>query len=237
MQKKEIKARINGGNIKLGNMGTFSKLMGDDVYNSKYGDVKGSCGNHCAGCKAACYVRKSYRYPSVIDGHARNTIAIREDIHRAFTDLDGQLSRKRRPFDIVRIHQSGEIETALEMILWVKLAKKHPETVFYTYTKNIDALKAAITYYDNGAAWPENLTVNVSIWHEYGLKDFESLKQYSFIKAFVYDDGYNYKAAGLDIQTYCKAYDKAGKMDHSITCDKCRKCIKSGFKVIASYDH
>lgn len=94
-----------------------------------------------------------------------------------------------------------------------------------------------INTFDNGKTMPENITVNVSIWHEYGLKEYQELKGYSFIKAFIYDDGFNYAVHGLKIETYCTAYDNAGKLNHDITCNKCMKCIKSPFKTIGCYDH
>lgn len=87
------------GNIKLGaSMGTFSKLYSDREFNTQYGTVKGTCGGHCEGCRNACYVAKSYRYGSVINGHARNTLAFRSDLEGSFEAIDRQLTRKRKPF-------------------------------------------------------------------------------------------------------------------------------------------
>ena len=232
-----FKAKLCDGNIKLGNMATFSKLMGDDDYITPVGIVKGSCGKHCAGCKHACYVKKSYRYPSVVLGHARNTLAMRLDIDQAFNDIDKQLSRKRHPFAVVRVHQSGEIESPLELLKWVLLARKHPESVFYTYTKNFNAVYALISSIRNGFEMPDNFIINLSVWHEYGMKEYEDLKEYSFIKAFVYMDGFDYESNGLNIQTTCTAYDNDGKLNHAITCDKCKKCFGKTFKVIGCLDH
>ena len=231
-----IKARIaSNGNIKLGRtMGTFSKLYGNADYSSKYGTVCGTCGDYCKGCFKSCYVGKSYRYPTVVDGHARNTIAFREDLGGAFETINKQLDRKRKPFDTVRINQSGEIESTVELLMWIATAARHPETRFYLYTKNFDALKAVI---NSAVIVPDNFTVNISIWHEYGIEEFKAWQEIPWIKTFVYDDGFDYKAYGIEIQTYCKAYDKNGKMDHAITCDKCRKCFNSKFKIIGCYDH
>ena len=232
--KKEAVARLAGGNIKLGNMATFSKLYGDMTHHSKkWGDVVGSCGGHCAGCKNACYVRRSYRYPSVVDGHARNTLAFRENIVKAFSDIDGQLSRKRTPFDVVRINQSGEIETAFELLLWVRLAQKHPETRFYVYTKNYEAV---YTLASGAEIVPDNFTILISVWHEYGLKEYRLFENLPYIKAFAYMDGYDYEEAGLHIETTCKAYE-GGKLNHAITCDKCKKCFAGRARVIGCHDH
>lgn len=230
----QLKARLTGGNIKLGNMATFNKLYGDSEYNTPYGVVNGSCGKHCNGCKLSCYVRKSYRYPSVVKGHARNTQALRNDLQKAFSDIDNQLSHKRNPWDVVRIHQSGEIETATELLNWLLIARKHPESRFYLYTKNFDAVKTAI---NSDFEIPNNITILLSIWHEYGIKEYNALKDYPFIKAFAYCDGFDYSAHGIQINTMCNAYDDNGKLNHELTCDKCKKCFNSPFKVIGCNDH
>lgn len=238
----ELKARISGnGNIKLGKtMGSFSKLYGDLTHETKYGPVVGTCGKHCEACKNEkggfnCYVPKSYRYPSVVNGHARNTIAFREDLNKAFNDIDGQLTRKRYPFDVIRINQSGEIETAMELLKWILLARKHTESNFYLYTKNFEAVRTAV---NSEIEIPENITILISLWHEYGIKEFKEFEKYPFIKAFAYDDmTFNYKEHGINIETYCHAYDENGKLDHRITCDKCKKCFNKTTKTIGCYAH
>ena len=237
----QIRAKFNKrGNIKLGHkMWTFSKLYGAKKYATKYGKIEGTCGHHCAGCEGACYVKSSYRYPSVVDGHARNTLAFRNDLTQAFSDLQNQIDRARNKPELIRIDQSGEIESPIELLNWVLMAKRNPAQKFYTYTKNFEALRMVIHTFEDGATMPQNITINISIWHEYGLKEYlEEFKQFSFIKAFVYDDrAFNYAAHGLTIGTYCAAYDEHGNMNHAITCELCRKCIDRKCAVIGCYDH
>ena len=235
MSNNAIYARIaNNGNIKLGShMGTFSKLYSDAVFDTKYGPVTGTCGGHCEGCKNKCYVKASYRYDSVINCHARNTLAFRNNILEAFEQIWRQLERKRKPYETVRINQSGEIETFNEFTLWIETAIRHPETNFYLYTKNYDVIRDAVKY---RVDVPENFTVLISIWHEYGIKEYFEFKHLAWIKAFVYMDGFNYSAYGLDIETTCKAYEN-GKLNHDITCERCQKCINSQFKVIGCNEH
>lgn len=224
-----IKARFTGGNIKLGNMATFSKLKGDEDFNTCYGTIKGTCGGFCAGCTGACYVNKSYRYPSVIKGHARNTAAFRIDIDKAFYDLDMQLTRKRRPFEIIRINQSGELESRTEFLKWCELATRHTESIFYIYTK-------AYKYVDDLIdIMPRNLFLNISIWHEQGIEFYRKHKNAPQVKAFIYLDGYEYPE-DIKPQTTCKAYEH-GKLNHDITCDKCRKCFNKNTKLIGCNEH
>lgn len=226
------------GNIKLGgNVWTFSKLFGDFNYtiedDNGMHEIIGSCGHYCNGCKKACYVKSSYRYPSVVKCHTENTMAFREDIGGAFNDLYNQISNARNKPDLIRINQSGEIESHNGFILWCSLAMCFPYVKFWVYTKAFDLVKASIPYL------PENLTVNFSIWHEYGLEEYIEAKNFKGVNAFAYVDKdftiERYQAEGLAIQTTCKAYEN-GKLNHSITCHKCGKCFHSGL-VIGCNEH
>ena len=236
IKRNMIQARFfKKGNRKLGyDMWSFSKLKGDDYYNTCYGCIKGSCGIYCKGCDKTCYVNKSYNiYPSVIKGHARNTLAFRMDIEKAFTDLNGFIDRAKKKPDFIRINQSGEIESTSELKGWIYSAIMHKTIKYYLYTKNFDVLRSVL----NTDVLPDNITILVSVWHEYGIKEYNEFKHLKNIKAFVYDDGFDYKAYGLNIETYCHAYDKNGKLNHDVTCDVCRKCIDRTCKVIGCYEH
>lgn len=228
------------GNIKLGNMWTFSKLFGNqDHYVKKLGIfIKGTCGKYCAGCKEKCYVKASYRYGSVIYGHAVNTVAMRENMIGLFSEFDRQLKAARKKPETVRINQSGEIESRQEFAYWCDLASSYNYVKFYLYTKAFDlVLPEILERYANGTL-PENITILCSVWHEYGIKEYETVKHIPNVKAFVYCDGYDYTADGLAINTICMAY-KNGKLDHNITCDKCRKCFNraANSKVIGCNEH
>ena len=252
-----MKAKFTGnGNTKLGRkMGVWSVLMGDDEYFiPELGlTVRGTCGGHCAACKHDCYVRKSYmRYTaratgkcSVKLGHARNTIALRENLEQCFADLNGQLNRKRVPFDQIRLNQSGEIENAEQFDMWCRLAASHPETEFYVYTKDYEIVVPALL----SGKVPNNFTVLISVWHEIGIAEFLKVAHLENVKAFVYVDhnkdvvnGWtvaDYRERGLEITTLCNAYDIHGKMDHNITCDRCTKCFNrvAKCKVVGCFAH
>lgn len=243
---------VSGGNIKLGEtIGTWSTLFGDKVYDTPFGKVKGTCGEHCKYCgvsingkQPSCYVRKSYRYGSVIQRHAANTIAIRTDVKKCFEDLHGQLTRKRKKFVYVRIDQSGELETTEQFKGWEWLSDNHQETTFYIYTKAYEIVVPELL----AGNVPDNLVVLISIWHEQGIEAYNKVKHLTNVKAFVYmdknknADGWwyeEYAAHGVEIQTICKAYDEKGKMNHNITCDKCKKCIacRKNTKIVGCFDH
>lgn len=230
---------VGGGNIKLGDnplFGSWSTMKGGDDevrYVKKYGgSCSGTCGDCAKHCSSSCYVNHSYRYGSVIQRHAVNTTYIKENLDLTFKILDDQLTRKKDKFQIIRINQSGELTGYKELKLWIKLALKHPETKFYVYTKNYKAVKKIV---DSSMEVPDTFTILISIWHKQGVKEFDKWKHLSYVKAFVYDDGTMF----IKPQTYCKAYDENGKLDHNVSCEKCRKCFNrnNNHKIIACKSH
>lgn len=245
-----------GGNTKLGKtMGTFSKLKGDKDYYVPELDVivRGSCGKFCVGCERVCYVGKSYiRHTnretgecSVILGHAINTLAFYNDIDKAFNDMNEQLKRKRKKFVYVRIDQSGELISAYEYKKWAWLSEQHPETTFYVYSKAFEYMTECLLSGDV----PSNMITLYSVWHECGIEEYKAVAHLPNVKAYVYMDknkdpkngwGFEeYAEMGLIIQTMCTAYDLKGKMNHDITCEKCKKCMNHllNCKVIGCWSH
>lgn len=234
------------GNIKLGTeIATWSTLKGNTEYFiPELGIyVIGTCGKYCEFCKDDCYVEKSYRrYTaretgrcSVKLGHARNTIALRQNAWKVYQDLHDQIARARKPFYIVRLDQSGEIENDEQLAVFCKLAEDFPEVKWYIYTKAFEIVIPALL---EGKV-PENLTVLISVWHECGIAEYNMVKHLPNVKAFVVVDGFDYEALGLHIQTMCMAYDIKGKMNHEVTCFRCEKCFNRllSCKVIGCYKH
>lgn len=254
LQSAVVDARWNfDGNIKVGNIATWSTLPSDMTFVSEhYGEVKGTCTGCCEHCgrskdgkRPACYVFKSHRYPSVVDSQARNTLSIRNNPDRAFTQLSLSLQRKRKPVSAARFDQSGEIENLTQHRGMCRVSLENKGIPFYIYTKKYDVVIPELL---NGNV-PKNFTHNISIWHEQGIEEYLKVAHLSNVKAFVYCDknkdkvnGWGpeeYAEHGIIIQTWCKAYDEKGKMNHKVTCDICRKCYNrsSKCKVIGCWDH
>lgn len=224
------------GNTKVGHIATFSTLMGDYVYKipkGKLKNIKGTCQN-CGSCKPNCYVRSSYRFPGVIHSQAVNTWGLRNELAKVQNDLATQLTR-HPSIKTVRINQSGEVETDDQFAMWCELATKFPKIRFYIYTKMYGIAEKFLL----GGLVPANFTVNYSVWHDTGVKEFNRVKHLKNVKAFVYDDGVD---MFLPAKCYCPAYKVIGKtgkakMDHSVTCETCQLCITSKVKVIACHQH
>jgi hypothetical protein len=235
---------VKTGNMKIGHtMWSWNKLAGSGVI----AGCQGTCGNHCQGCynmddpkKSPCYVFKSYnRYgwddSSVVKGHIRNTQVMRDNIEKAFSDIKLQLSRASKKPSAVRIHSSGELETVQEFREWIDTATIAPEVPFYIYSKNYEVLDEVLSIMDTKKI-PKNFFINISIWHEEGIDIYNKWKHLDCIRAFVYDDGYDYSNV-LKFDCYCPAYDKNGKLKHDLTCDKCKICFQKKAKVCGCYSH
>lgn len=230
------------GNVKLGGekarVWTWSTLKGNEPIFVKVWNafIVGTCGKHCVGCSKACYVNASYRYGSVIYGHAKNTIAIRYLLPQLYERLRNQILKAKKKPDLIRINQSGELQNKAELKMFCDLAREFPEIQFWLYTKNYEVITPALL----NDEVPKNLTILISVWHENGIQTYQLLKEFDNVKAFVYDDKtFNYETAGIGINTYCKAYDENGKLDHNVTCDICKKCFNrnSSHKCIGCNAH
>ena len=263
LSKAKIKDGTSASNIKLGNMGSWAELFGNcDWYIPELDvTVRGTCGEYCQGCfnhenpKASpCYVTKSYiMYTnrkedgsvgdiltdkcSVKKGHAYRTIAMTMFRKDLLLSLDKQLTNKKKKFEIIRINESGELTCYEDLALWCELARRHPETIFYIYTKNYKAVRKALI---NGVV-PSNLFINISIWHQLGISAYLEMKDNPQIRAFcLVDDEWTkekYWSKGIEITSMCPAYDENGKMNHDVTCDKCKKCASYRDKCVGCNEH
>lgn len=263
LSKAKIKKGTAADNIKLGSMGSWAMLFGScDWYVPELDEtVKGTCGGHCKGCFdpknercSKCYVAKSYmKYTkrnadgtigditknecSVKLGHAYRTLAMTMFRDELLESLDGQLTRMKKKLEVVRINESGELTCYEDMELWAELAKRHPETIFYIYTKNYEVINKAIA----NNIIPDNFFINISIWHESGIKEYKKMEDNSQIRAFCLTDKEwtkdKYSTQGIDIVSMCGAYDEKGKMNHNVTCDKCKKCFSTRNKCVGCFEH
>ena len=263
MKGAKIKDGTSSDNIKLGDMGSWAELPGDCEYYIPELNVtvKGTCGEHCRGCFnpenpkcSECYVAKSYvihtnrnedgtvgdilkNKCSVKLGHAYRTIAMTMFRKDLLLSLDKQLTKMREKLKVVRINESGELTCYEDLALWCELGKRHPEIIFYLYTKNYKVVRKALI---NGIV-PNNLFVNISIWHQFGIDEYLEMKDHPQIRAFCLVDKEwtreEYYNKGIEITSMCGAYDEKGKMNHNVTCDKCKKCFSCNNKCVGCYSH
>ena len=222
----ENRIHVTGGNIKIGK-GVFniSLLPSDEPLTLKNGDqltnITGTCKGCCKGCKGNCYAVKSAirHHNSCIPAWADNTVLARENMNEFFHQLDVFFADNI--VSVFRWHVSGEFFSKEYMEAVYRFCAKHEDTKFYVYTKRFQWVEEL----DN--LKPDNLVVNVSIWHN----NYDNPLDYP---SFVYDDGTDDAVSSLP---HCPAVDKDGH-ETGVTCIKCRRCFtaKKG-NHIAVYAH
>ena len=241
---------IKKNDIKLGFSWVFNKLAGNSEYNlvdsddpSKNVIVKGSCSSDVP-CwspvndgklhENLCYCGKMYNRfkANCICSHAVNTLWTRYSYRLIELEniLGGQLARAKKSV-MVRIHQSGELESVSELSMWNDLATLNPRHSFGIYTKRVDIIRDFVKNYGGFAP---NFAVNISVW---GSANMQFAKEFVFMglgNAFVV----NPVAGYLDgtKHTNCPAY-RDGKLIHEIPCEKCRKCYRNTNSFIECEQH
>lgn len=212
--------RVSRGNSKTG-YPSINLLAGDrgSTYDGatpetfKGATVCGSCTGNCPGC----YAKRLTRYDNVYRMYASNTIEATTAPKAFFKLVECELyftktgKPKRHPAPIVRVHDSGDIVSARYFEELCAFVRRHPETRFYTYSKEADIL----TGYglDN---IPDNLKISCSPWEGY-CAPIGNLPQ------FIYDNGSDPKLAKLP---HCPAVSKDGHRT-GITCKQCGHCANA----------
>lgn len=159
-----IKLCISTGNDKIGN-----------VMNVSLPPML-SCGN-CAGCCTLCYdVKACMRFPNVVDARARNLAILRKDRGEYFARIEKAISRRRKN-KFFRWHVAGDIVDADYFVNMVEIARRHPDFLFWTYTKMYHIVNQYCAEHGKETI-PENFSIMFSEWrgmpmdNPYGFAEF-----------------------------------------------------------------
>ena len=151
---KEIKISISNGNKKIG------KVMNVSLMPIK------TCGN-CKECKHYCYdIKACFQYRNVLDARIRNTVLVKKDRFRYFSEIEKKIER-RKANKYFRWHVSGDIIDIDYFDNMVQIASRHPDFVFWTYTKMYHIVNEYVSLFGVHSI-PENLHIMFSKWD--GLK-------------------------------------------------------------------
>lgn len=123
------------------------------------------CGN-CKECKNFCYdIKACVQYENVRGARARNLAILRRDREKYFAEIDEKISR-RRLHKFFRWHVAGDIVDSEYLADMVRIARNHPDFVFWTYTKMYHIVNAFVAENgnDRGHAIPRNLSIMFSEW-------------------------------------------------------------------------
>lgn len=173
----DIQMCISHGNRKIGRVMNVS-LMPVMTY------------GNCKECKYLCYdIKACLQYPNtVIDARMRNTVIMRRDRNEYFRRIDDAVSH-RRSNKMFRWHVAGDIIDVDYFDRMVKIARKRPDFVFWTYTKMYNVVNEWCSWHiDKRAAVPSNLHVMFSEWrgmpmhNPYGFPEFRVVFKTDSIK-------------------------------------------------------
>lgn len=112
-------------------------------------------------CRAGCYAATGrYLFPAVTRALAVALAASRlpdftDRMSDAVTRAERQAARRGDRL-AVRIHSSGDFYSADYARAWATVARRHPDVLFYAYTKSVQLLSAA------GIDWTDNVRLTYS---------------------------------------------------------------------------
>ena len=126
-----------------------------------------TCGKNCRVCKGICYdIKACLRFADIRGGvlaaRAKNTALALYDEARYFEEIDRKMSRRKKN-KFLRWHVGGDIPSLSYFIHMVELARKHPDFVCWTYTKQYYIVNEYCRIYGKESI-PENLSVMFSVW-------------------------------------------------------------------------
>ena len=115
---------------------------------------------------------------------------MREDMHGCFKAIDKYISG-RRTHKFFRWHVAGEIMSLKYFKHMIKIARKHPDWTFWTYTKRYDIVNEYCRKWFRRSI-PKNLTVMFSVWqgmplvNPYDFPTFECIPDHEELPADVW---------------------------------------------------
>ena len=221
-----------GGNIKTGKEWLLNTLPGDHrikVKGREITNVQGSCQGCCDGCEDFCYAINGARqhHNAVIPSTIKNLILYRMDPVRFEKELDAELSKwslKTKEDKVFRWHASGEIEDRKYLDMMMRIAEKHPDVHFYSYTKRFTWIKDYLNIHGD---FPANFVWNLSVWKD-NLKESGFPEEYlSKVQLFEWRDEITEEEYYHTI--HCRSVvvkdgNKKGHLDHNMNCRKCGLC-------------
>lgn len=175
--------------------------------------VTGTCSANCPGCYAKAITRNIE--PAI--KYALNTIEMKENPEKFVSLIEKELftGNPLQAPRVVRLHDSGEIYSVAYWRAVVAMIRRHPETIFGTYTKAADIVTACGVSEND---LPRNLAISCSPWIT---AEGETLcAPIADLPQFIYDDGTNPETAQLP---HCPAVDKNGHRT-GVTCSQCLHC-------------
>ena len=225
------------GNSKTGKEWLLNTLPGDheiSAKGAKLTNMKGSCQGCCDGCESFCYAihGAQQHHNSVLPSVIKNLMLYRHDPVRFENELDSELSNWKSDEKIFRWHASGEIESYDYLEMMMRIAEKHPEVKFYSYTKRFKMIEK---YLDNHGDFPSNFVWNLSVWENNLVESGFNMNYIDKVQRFEWKDNisvedYNHSIHCMSVEHTGKTSGKLGRLNHNMNCRKCGLCWKGKCK-------
>ena len=123
---------LKEGNSKTGKkVYTFSILPTNQLFQTKYGIIPGTCPCHCSGCYAT---KGNYNFENVRNALAVNTLSAYKDL--SFLDKAIRAQLDTLPGVDIRIHAAGDFFSKEYAEMWRGIVADYPNNKFWTYTKS-----------------------------------------------------------------------------------------------------
>lgn len=152
---EDLKLCLSTGNRKIGK-----------TLNVSLPPLVDGCGKLChdCGCDGYCYaVRDCFlRGDVVINARSRNWSILRRNRDEYFRQIDDAMSRRRKN-KYFRWHVSGEIPDDDYFSRMIDNARKHPDFIIWTYTKQYSIVNRYCAKYGRDSI-PANFSIMFSRW-------------------------------------------------------------------------
>ena len=198
---EQIKICISAGNRKIGR-----------VMNVSLPPIL-SCAN-CSGCSRICYdIKACLQYASCMDARIRNLAILKLDRARYFALIEHAISR-RRTNKYFRWHVAGDIIDIDYFDNMVRIAREHPDFIFWTYTKNYKVVNAWCEEHGREKI-PANFSIMFSEWRGMPMVNPYNFPQFSVVFKDEQKPRGFYCPGNCDI---CKAAGRGCVVGESVYC-------------------
>jgi hypothetical protein len=93
-------------------------------------------------CAAFCYAKAgTYNFKNVKKAHIEKLELVLNKPQEWFTAMNEELSQKKYIGKYIRIHDAGDFFAEWYAQLWIDIATKNQQCIFYTYTKEVSLFK------------------------------------------------------------------------------------------------
>ena len=142
-----------------------------------------TCGDACRVCCGVCYDGKAcLQYTNVRNARAKNTAIMEHDLNDYFNQIDNYISRIRKN-KYFRFHVGGDIPNDAYFEKMIGLARKYPDWIFWTYTKQYHIVNKYCRNHGNTKnCIPSNLSIMFSAWDGLPMHNPFGFAEFIFIK-------------------------------------------------------